>query len=123
MSPNDPLGRVSRRQTQAYLRCREQLLAQGIVDSDAVRERFSLLGRSTLRWVFVIVTACVLAAVLLRDQMLLISILASLAVLWMGSGFLKSRSCLAHYLNELREHESSGPGGPAPTQPRQEENQ
>jgi hypothetical protein len=122
MSSNDPLGRVSRREAQAYQRCRERLQAQGIGDTDAVRQRFSLLGRTTLMRVFVILAASILAGILLRDQMLLISILAALAVLWMGSGFLQSRSCLAHYLNELREHESSGPGGPAPTQPRQEEN-
>jgi hypothetical protein len=121
MSPNDPLGSLSRRQAQAYQRCREQLQAQGIVDADAARQKFSLLGRNVLMFVVVILAASVLAAALLRDQLTLISILASLAVLWMGSRFLQSRDCLARYLNELREHESTGSGSPAHKQPQQEE--
>ena len=101
MSLNDPFGRVSRRQAQAYSACREQLRTSGITSIDQVTAQVHRLGRNLLGLTGVVALVAIMAGWLFPSQRTWVGVVTTLVLLLLGSGFVQTRACLARYRNEL----------------------
>ncbi len=101
MSLNDPFGRVSRRQRDAYRQFREQLRQQDIRTAAAVRQARRNLLQTSLRLLAVVVGAAVLGGILFPAASAMIAVTAVLVLLWLGSSYLQTRNYLNIYAREL----------------------
>ena len=101
MSLNDPFGRVSRRQNDAYRRLRDQLRQQGIVTPPAVRQAQHRLRQTSLRLLAIIIAAAALGGVLFPDLRAVIAVTIALVLLWLGSSYLQTRTHLNTYLRAV----------------------
>ena len=102
---NDPFGRVSRRQQQAYAMFRDQLRQQGVDTPLKVRLARTKLGDTALQMTLVV---CVLfggMAVFFPALQGMAVVVACLVLVWLASSFLQTRAHLNNYLNELADAE------------------
>lgn len=101
MSLNDPFGRVSRRQQDAYRQFREQLRQQDVLTPVAVRQAGRHLHQTSLRLLAIVVVAAALGGILFPAMRAVITVTAVLLLLWLGSSYLQTRSYLNRYAREL----------------------
>jgi hypothetical protein len=98
---NDPFGRVSRRQRQAYRLFREQLREQGVTTTPAVGVAQQHLRRTGLRLLVIIIGAAIVMGILFPTLRTPIAVTASLLLLWVLSSYLQTRNHLTTYAREL----------------------
>lgn len=98
---NDPFGRVSRRQQQAYVGFRKQLRQQGIDSASKVRSARTGLTRTTLRLTLLIAALFGGTAMLFPGLKGVTLVTAGLVLVWLASSFLQTRAHLNNYLNEM----------------------
>lgn len=121
MQLNDPFGRVSRRQQQAYASLRSQLRQQGMHTSAGARAARDKLGRTTLHLALIVAVLFGAVAVLFPALQGAAVVTAALVLVWLTSSYLQTRAHLNNYLDELVDAERRGAHDPRPEPTSEEE--
>lgn len=109
MTLNDPFGRNARRQERRYKQFRHQLVAQGC-HSDEALDAFGKRVDSTAAGIsLMLATACLLTWWLWPAASAVVLVLATVALIWLASSYLQTRSLLNRLrLEQRQERQAAG---------------
>jgi hypothetical protein len=123
MKPDDPFGRVGRRQEAGYAALKSQLLAEGVHEVAALDAVTQRMTRMAFLFIAIVVVVTLSLALLLRPWRVLVGIFGGIALLWLGTTLIRTRMHLRRYRRELSRiatdasaspRDNHPPGGPKP---------
>ncbi|MCB1772516.1 MAG: hypothetical protein KDI88_02785 [Gammaproteobacteria bacterium] len=111
MTLNDPFGRNARRQERRYAQFRRQLLAQGCRTDEALDAFGRRVDSMAAGIVAALASACLLTWWLLPAAVAVVMILAAVALVWLASSYLQTRSLLNRLRLEPRQESPTAGAG------------